>query len=100
MWHQHTVAIEPFLGTSGYGQDLFGPAVNVSGWLEHKVKNIRAPDGSETTSTAQFYCDLGVNAPPRSRGTFPDGSTSRVIVVAPMGAGMLPLPEHVEVRFE
>ncbi|THV26008.1 hypothetical protein [Glycomyces paridis] len=100
LWKQHTVTIEPHLGTNGYGQDMFGPAVEVQGWLEQKVKNIRDENGSETVSTAQFYCELGTSAPPRSRGTFPDGRTSLVILSAPMDAGTLPLPEHLVIHFE
>ena len=100
MWKQHVVAIEPHLGTDGYGRDRWGPALDVPGWLEQKVKNIRATDGSETVSTAQFYCELGTSAPPRSRGTFPDGRTSLVILSAPMDAGTLPLPSHLAIHFE
>lgn len=100
MWKQHTVSIEPHLGTNGYGQDTWGAAVTVTGWLEQKVKNVRAADGSETVSTAQFYCELGAAAPPRSRGTFPDGRQSLVVLAAPLDAGTLPLPAHLVIHFE
>lgn len=100
MWKQHTVTIEPYLGTNGLGQDTWGAGVPVRGWLEQKVKNVRAKDGSETVSTAQFYCELGTNAPPRSKGTFPDGRESLVILSGPMDAGTLPLPAHLEIHFE
>lgn len=100
MWKQHTVAIEPYLGTDGNGRDRWGPAVNVEGWLEQKVKNVRSPEGSETVSTAQFYSELGTAAPPRSRGTFPDGRKSLVILSGPMDAGALPLPAHLAIHFE
>lgn len=100
LWKQHTVTIEPYLGTNGYGQDTWGAGVPVRGWLEQKVKNVRAKDGSETVSTAQFYCELGTNAPPRSKGTFPDGRESLVILSGPMDAGALPLPAHLEIHFE
>lgn len=101
MWKQHTVSVEPFLGTNGYGQDVWGPAVNVTGWLEQKVKNIRRPDGSETVSTAQHHCDLGPDIPPRSRGTFPDGRQSLVVLAAPLDAGTIRgIPQHLVIHFE
>lgn len=100
LWKQHTVSIEPYLGTNGLGQDTWGTAVNVEGWLEQKVKNVRSPEGSETVSTAQFHCDLGTVAPPRSRGTFPDGRKSLAIIAGPLDGGTLPLPSHLVVSFE
>jgi hypothetical protein len=100
MWKQHTVTIEPHTGTNGLGQDTWGTGVPVRGWLEYRVKNIRKPDGSETVSTAQFHCDPGPDIPPRSRGTFPGGHQSLVVIAAPLDGGTLPLPSHLEISFE
>lgn len=100
LWKQHTVAIEPHTGTNGYGQDTWGAAVNVTGWLEQKVKNVRATDGSETVSSSQFHCDLDTVAPPRSRATLPDGSQTLVIAAGHMDGGALPLPSHLVISFE
>lgn len=101
MWKQHTVQIEPYLGKNGMGKDVWGTAVPVVGWLEQKVKNIRGPDGSETVSTAQHHCDLGPTIPPRSRGTFPDGRKSFVVIAAALDAGTIrAIPEHLVINFE
>lgn len=100
LWLQHTVTIEPHLGENGYGQDVWGPGVPVTGWLEQKTKNVRASDGSETVSSSQFHCDLDVSAPERSRATLPDGSQTLVISAGRMDGGTLPLPSHLVVSFE
>lgn len=97
---QHTVAIEPFLGKNGYGQDVWGPAVNVSGWLDESTKLVRKPDGSEVTSTSQFHCDIGTAAPARSRATLPSGKVTLAISSSRRDGGALPLPTHLEIAFE
>lgn len=97
---QHTVTIEPHLGTDGYGRDRWGPAVNVAGWLDETTKLVRNKDGSEVTSTSQFHCDLTTNCPQRSRATLPSGKVTLAISASRRDGGALPLPTHLEIAFE
>jgi len=96
----HTVAVETFEGTNGYGQDTFSPPVTVNGWLQGSTKLVRATEGDETVSQAQFFAPID-SAPlfaPKSRVTLPDSRITTVIVTNTNDAGGLRLPEHVEVN--
>jgi len=97
---QHTVTIEPYLGTDGYGRDTFGPAVQVKGWLEETAKLIRKADGSEVVSSSQFHCDLDTACPARSRATLPSGAVTRALSAARKDGGTWPVPSHLEIAFE
>jgi len=96
-WLQHQVTVEPYEGNSGHGP-VFGAPVTVRCWLEKTTRMVRAADGNEVTSSAQFYCRLdALDAKPESRVTLPSGRVTTVLTVARRDAGRLPLPEHLEV---
>jgi hypothetical protein len=98
MWLRHQVTVKPYLGDSAYGRQ-YGDPVPVRCWLEKKVRLVRAPDGREVTSSATFYCRLGVvEAPPESLVTLDDGRETTVIEQVTQAGGGLPLPDHLEVR--
>lgn len=96
----HTVTVETYQGTSGYGKELFDAPLIVTGWLQGSTKLVRSTDGDEVISQAQFFAPID-QAPvfaPQSRVTLPDGRIARVIVANVNDAGGLRLPEHVEVN--
>lgn len=102
LWKQHTVTIEPYLGTNSNGAAAFGPAVTVDGWLEETVKIVRSKDGAEVVSSAQLHCDLGsIDAPELSRGTLPSGRVAKVVATARLDGGRISaLPSHLQIAFE
>lgn len=99
MWLQHTVTVEPYLGSGAFG-DTYGAPVTVSCWVEASRKVVRDADGSEVVSGTTVYAQPGVTAPARSRVTLPDGRVTLVITVADRDSGALPLPSHTEITCE
>jgi len=96
-WLQHQVTVEPYEGNSGKGPVFAAPVV-VRCWLEETNRMVRAADGNEVTSSAQFYCRLdALDARPESRVTLPSGRVTTILTLAKRDAGRLPLPEHLEV---
>ncbi|WP_026923295.1 hypothetical protein [Glycomyces arizonensis] len=100
MWKQHTVSIEPYLGTDGYGRKQYGQAMPVQGWLEETRKVVRNKDGAEVVSSTQLHCDLGADVPELSKGTLPSGKVTEVVAVSHLDGQTLPLPSHLQVAFE
>ena len=100
IFKQHTVTIEPYLGTDGYGRDTYGPAITVQGWVEETTKLVRKKDGSEVVSSSQFHCELATNCPERSRATLPSGKVTLAISAARRDGGAWPVPSHLEIAFE
>jgi hypothetical protein len=101
-FQQHIVTIEPYTGTSGAGQPLYGAAVALTGWLDFKRRTVRTAmttsnAGDEVVAEASFYTDRGPTVPNESRVTMPDGSVSRVLAVLDRDGGTLPLPSHLEI---
>jgi hypothetical protein len=97
LWLQHRVTVEPYEGNTAKGPAFAAP-VTVRCWLEETNRMVRAADGNEVTSSAQFYCRLdALDARPESRVTLPSGRVTTVLTVARRDAGRLPLPAHLEV---
>ena len=108
----HTATVEKFLGTSGYGADLFAAPVTIQCFADDARKLIRNKDGAEVVSESTLYT-FTTNAPlfaPDSRVTiWPDGvnvldgnenapTPTRVIKVNVNDSGSLNLPDHVAVN--
>lgn len=97
---QHSITIEPYLGTSGTGP-VYGPAVTeVRCLLDEQTRLVRTPAGDQVTSTSTAYCLPGTTAPPLSRVTLPDGRTTKVIQAKRRDGGRLGTPDHVELQLE
>ncbi|NNJ04149.1 hypothetical protein HHX38_08375 [Streptomyces sp. PKU-MA01144] len=96
---QHTVTVEPLLGTGPKGT-VYGAPVEVRGLLRQQTKLVRNPAGEEATSSSQFFAPLETVAPARSRVTLPGGRTTTVIASVPQDGGKLPVPSHLEVQLQ
>lgn len=97
---RHTVAVEPYAGTSGAGGPVYGPPVTLRCFLDQKTRLVRSASLSEVTSSSTFYCRLTAIAtvPAESRVTLPDGRTTTVIQALKRDGGGLPTPDHWEVQ--
>lgn len=97
-FYVHTATVEMFLGTSGYGEDLFAAPVTLSGFADDSRKLVRGKDGEQIVSESTFYT-YPVNAPAfvaDSRVTI-RGNVSRVIKTNLNDSEDLDLPDHVAV---
>lgn len=99
---QHTITIEPYLGTDSNGQPRYGAGVSVTGFVEHGRKLVRGPGnasgiGDQVLSEATAYVPLGTSAPPESRVTLHNGHVTFVINCIDNDGGNLPVPSHTEI---
>lgn len=94
---RHEVTIEPYLGASAYGP-RYGPPVAVRCFLDAQTRMVRAPDGTQVTSTATVRARLDTTAPAQSRVTLPDGRVTSVIAALQRDGGGLPTPDHLELQ--
>ncbi len=95
----HTATVEPFLNTSGYGIDLFGPAVTVACFADDTRHQIRSTSGELVISETTLYASVA-DAPTfaiNSRVTV-NGNVSRVMKVNTNDSGPLGLPDHCAVN--
>lgn len=99
-WLQHTVPVEPYEGTNGYGQAVYGTVFNLECLAEDGRKLVRDEDGHEVVSETTLYANRGPSIPAHSRVTLPSGRASKVIVVKDRDGGDLPLPSHLEIVCE
>lgn len=102
----HTIGLEEFAGTSGYGGDTYAAPVQVEKCFvdsaQRKLVRIQTQDaaGAEAVSSTQVYCPPGTGGAAFSRVTLPDGTVSRVIVRKVFDAAGLPFPEHITLFLE
>lgn len=100
----HTVSVETWLGTSGYGVDTFAAPVTLSpttdtGCLVEGTRRVvRDKDGQQVVSETTVYARTAAAAlfAPDSRVTI-GGVESRVITVATNELDALDLPSHIVV---
>lgn len=103
-WFVHTVTVETFLGTNGYGEDVFDVPVILAPpngcWVDNASKLVLNKDGVEVVSETSIGTATA-NAPlftPESRVTI-NGVISRVIKANNGDSGPLNLPtDHLEVN--
>lgn len=96
---QHTVTVEPWAGSGGYG-DIWGDPFDLQCFVEDRRRLVRAADGSEVISETTVYANRGPSIPNRSRITLPSGRVSMAITVADHDGGALPVPSHLEIACE
>jgi hypothetical protein len=98
---QHQIVIEPYQGTTGHGDETYGPPVAVVCFLDQKVRMVRSPStGDEVVSSSTAYAHLDTTAPAMSRVTLPDGRVTTVHQALRRDGGSLPLPSHLEIVLE
>lgn len=97
---RHRITVEPYLGDSAYGPAYGAPVADVPALVAEEIKTVRDREGREVTSTAQIIAEPGLNCPPESRITLPDGRTTKAISVAQHTAPGLPVPQSTEVSAE
>ncbi|MGF0176715.1 hypothetical protein ACQF36_41555 [Streptomyces sp. Marseille-Q5077] len=97
---RHRITVEPHLGDSAYGATYGAPVEDVPALVAEEIRTVRDRKGREVTSTAQIIAEPGLNCPPESRITLPDGRTTRAISVAHHTAPGLPVPQSTEVSAE
>jgi hypothetical protein len=94
---QHTVTVEPWEGSGGYG-DIWGAPFDLQCFVEDKRRLVRAADGSEVVSETTVYANRGPSIPNRSRITLPSGR--QPLVITDHDGGALPVPSHLEIACE
>ncbi|MCX4818363.1 hypothetical protein OG883_00255 [Streptomyces sp. NBC_01142] len=96
---RHRISVEPYLGDGAYGP-AYGPTAEHPALVSHTVRMIRAADGRAVTSTAQIIAAPGLDCPPGSRVTLPDGRITTALVATGHTAPGLPVPSCAEVMCE
>lgn len=104
-FYVHTVTVETFLGTNGYGEDTFADGVILSPstkngvFLDETRRLVRSSTGEQVVSESRFYTYPGTKAlfAPNSRVTI-DGVQSRVIKATVLTSGDFDLPDHIVVN--
>ncbi|WHM36311.1 hypothetical protein [Streptomyces sp. BPTC-684] len=96
----HRVTIEPYQGEGAYGPVYGPPVADVPALVAETVRTVRDREGREVTSTAQIIAEPGLDCPPESRLTLPDGRATKAINIARHTAPGLPVPQSTEVSCE
>jgi hypothetical protein len=93
-----TIVIEPPLGKTASGAEVFGPPVEVHPtWVNETRRRIRSATGETLTITATVYAHLATVCPVGSRVTLPSGRRTLALTVTRHDGGGLDVPEHVEI---
>lgn len=103
-WLIHVITVEPYLGQTGEGAEIYGDPLVVPCFAEARTKRIRTQQldsstGDETLSTAAAYCDPRDDITTGSKVTLPPvlgGRTTKVLEVAPRDAGSVLPWSHLE----
>lgn len=100
----HTIIVEAYAGSGAYGDTWSAPVTVDRCFVDAKRKRVRIQTqdaaGAEVVSSTQVYCPPGTVAPPSSRITLPNGTTSRVLDAAQLDDAGLDLPAHVALSLE
>jgi hypothetical protein len=98
---RHRITVEPYLGDGAYGPQWGPPVPNVPALVAAAVKQVRrATDGREVVSSTTVITAPGLDCPPGSRITLPNGRTTTAITTADHTAPGLPVPACTEVSCE
>lgn len=96
----HEVTLEAYKGSGAY-KPIFDVPLSVRCLYVGDVKLVRDPQrGEETVSSAQVYCQPGLEAPENSRVTCPDGTVRTVMRTSTYDPGTLPVPGSVVIYLE
>lgn len=104
-FYVHTLTVETFTGTNGYGEDTFAAPFIITPpegcFIEPKRRLVRSSTGEQVISETTVYT-YPANAAlfkPGSRVTLDDPENpARVITVSRFESGDLDLPDHVVVN--
>ncbi|MFG2059668.1 hypothetical protein ACGFI9_37220 [Micromonospora sp. NPDC048930] len=99
-----TVQLEPYQGTSGYGQPVYGPPADLAPCVvedTRRLVRVQTQDaaGAEQVSSTTVYGPLAT-VPAGSRITIPGRPAARVLAVARNEDHGLGLPSHLELSLE
>lgn len=106
----HTCTVEPYLGTSGDGSEIFGPAITVipclidTGTKSLMRGNSNLGTGDERTRPVSIYAQLSLDTSAmtvlsRVRWDLGNGpQEARINDIARLDAEPLPVPSHVLIR--
>ncbi|WP_051778793.1 hypothetical protein [Streptomyces sp. NRRL S-241] len=97
---RHRITIEPYLGDGAYGPRHGAPVPEIPALVSPSARMVRAPDGREVTSSAQIITAPGLDCPPGSRVTLPDGRITTALSITHHTAPGLPVPACSEVMCE
>lgn len=95
----HTVAVEPFGGTSAYG-DVFGASIpDIPCMRDDRVRLVRNSDGDEVTSQTTLYMRLAQESrfPAGSRVQLPTRVATVIGYARRDDAGVMGAWQHLEV---
>lgn len=96
---RHRFSVEPYAGAGANGP-AYAPAAPARGFVAQESRTVRAPNGNQVLSNTIIYCPLSTVAPPQSRVTLADGTTTLVIDALRHDGGGLPTPDHLEILCE
>jgi hypothetical protein len=97
---RHRITVAPYRGDSAHGP-RYGPAVEgIPALVAAAHRQLIDGEGREAIATAQIIAAPGLDCPPGSRVTLPDGRTTRAITVNDHSAPGLPVPQCTEVMCE
>ncbi|MFM9368070.1 hypothetical protein [Streptomyces sp. Da 82-17] len=94
---RHRISVEPYLGDSAYGPRYGDRVECVPALVSPMRKQLADKEGREVLATAQVIAGPGLECPPGSRVTLPDGRTATAVSTARHTAPGLPVPACVEV---
>ncbi|MEU7046041.1 hypothetical protein AB0A77_33995 [Streptomyces varsoviensis] len=97
---RHRIAVEPYAGEGAYGAQYRHAIPNVRALVDESTRLVRAPDGRQVAASATVIADPGLDCPPGSRITLPDGRITTALTVAHHTAPGLPVPACTEVSCE
>jgi len=93
-FYVHTATITPYLGKNGYGADMYGTPVPVTGFWDGGQHLTRTAAGENVLAAGTFYTTP--NVPIKTDDRFEYGTThGRVVGVDSRNSGPLGLPDHL-----
>ncbi|WP_350347258.1 hypothetical protein ABIQ69_11515 [Agromyces sp. G08B096] len=97
----HTVTVEAFQDTNGYGEPQYAAPAVVACFTEAKRRLVRSSTGEEVVSETTLYTDASheTKFPPGSRVTV-GADVATVITAGAFTSGDLDLPDHLVVNLD
>jgi len=87
-WWVHTITVEAYQGTNGYGAKIYAPAVPVVCFVDGRRRQVTDTNGDTVISESTFATGKGVpSIPLGSRVTLPSAFGGRVTTVLAASIG-------------